>query len=133
MLSAALLSVLAVAGQEPPRDCARPNGHLETVACYGERREQVEADQRVILSRINARLDQLPAGGGVNPQQAKQSLGRAQALWTEFVAADCRTGEALFGEGNAFALDSLDCEIAHFEDRNRQLAAFEARYGGAEN
>lgn len=130
MLFAVLLSVAAVAGQEPPRDCARPNGHLETVACYGERREQVEAEQRAILSRIDHWLDGAPAEGGVNPQQAKQSLDRAQARWAEFVAADCGAGEALFGEGNAFALDSLDCEITHYQDRNRQLAAFEARYGG---
>ncbi|MFC7378814.1 lysozyme inhibitor LprI family protein [Brevundimonas sp. GCM10030266] len=131
MLFAVLLSVVAVAGQEPPRDCARPSGHLETVACYGERREQVEADQRAVLSRINQWLDRLPAEGGVNPQQAKQSLDQAQTHWAAFVAADCRAGEALFGEGNAFALDSLDCEITHYQDRNRQLAAFEARYGGA--
>lgn len=131
MLFAVLMSVVAVAGQEPPRDCARPNGHLETVACYGERREQVEAEQRAILARIDHRLAGLPAEGGVDPQQAKRSLDQAQTHWAAFVAADCRAGEALFGDGNAFALDSLDCEISHYQDRNRQLAAFEARYGGA--
>jgi uncharacterized protein YecT (DUF1311 family) len=127
-LFAVLLSAGTVAGQEPPRDCTRPDGHLETVACYGERRAQVEADQGVILSRIDQRLAGVSTEGGVDPQQAKQSLDQAQTHWTAFVAADCRAGEALFGEGNAFALDSLDCEIAHYEDRNRQLVAFEARY-----
>ncbi|MDQ8029241.1 MAG: lysozyme inhibitor LprI family protein [Brevundimonas sp.] len=129
-LFAVLLSAGAVAGQEPPRDCARADGHLETVACYGEWRAQVEAEQQAILSRIDARLDQRPAEGGVDPQQAKQSLAQAQTHWAAFVAADCRAGEALFGAGNAFALDSLDCEIAHYQARNRQLEAFETRYGG---
>lgn len=130
LLFAALLSASAIAGQEPEINCENAGGHLETVACYGEWREQAEAEQRAILSRINQRLDRLPAEGGVDPREAKQSLSSAQTHWAAFVAADCGAGEALFGDGNAFALDSLDCEIGHYQDRNRQLTEFEDRYLG---
>jgi uncharacterized protein YecT (DUF1311 family) len=129
LLFAALLSAGVIAGQEPS-PCQDAGGHLETVACYGEWREQAEAEQRTILSRINRRLDGLAAENGVDPREAKRSLADAQTHWTAFVAADCGAGEALFGDGNAFALDSLDCEISHFQDRSRQLTDFEARYFG---
>lgn len=130
LLFAALLSAGVLAGQDTQSPCADAGGHLETVACYGEWREQAETEQRTILARINQRLDRLPAEGGVDPREAKLALSDAQTHWTAFVAADCGAGEALFGEGNAFALDSLDCEISHFQDRNRQLTDFEARYFG---
>jgi uncharacterized protein YecT (DUF1311 family) len=130
LLFAVLLSAGTIAGQEPPNICENAGGHLETVACYGEWREQAETEQRAILSRINQRLDRLPADGGVDPREAKLSLSDAQTHWVAFVAADCGAGEALFGDGNAFALDSLDCEISHYQDRNRQLTDFEARYLG---
>lgn len=124
-----LLAVLLTLGAQDPLDaCADVGGHLETVACYGEARERIEAEQGTILARINRSLDGLTTEYGAEPETAKRSLADAQTRWKAFVDADCAVGEALFGDGNAFALDALDCEIAHFEDRNRQLLALEARY-----
>lgn len=120
--------LLTLSAQDPLDACADIGGNLETVTCYGEAREQIEAEQGTILARINRSLDGLTTEYGAEPETAKRSLADAQTRWEAFVDADCAVGEALFGDGNAFALDALDCEIAHFEDRNRQLLALEARY-----
>lgn len=129
-LVAVLLSVGVLASQEVEPDCANPNGLLETVECYDQRRDQAQAVQQVILARIDQALSGLSPEHGAEPQKARASLTEAQALWTAFVEADCEAGEALFGDGNAFALDALDCQITHIEARSRSLLAFEERYLG---
>lgn len=131
LVMAMVLSAAILAGQDADRDCANPNGLLETVECYDRRREQAQAEQQIILRRIDQALARLSPEHGAEPQKAKALLTDAQALWTSFVEADCEAGEALFGDGNAFALDALDCEIRHIEARNQSLLTFEERYLGA--
>lgn len=130
MLMMAIVLASVLAGQDADRDCARPDGLLETVECYDQRREQAQAEQQLILARIDQALARSSAEHGAEPQRARASLTEAQALWSSFVEADCAAGEALFGDGNAFALEALDCEITHIEARNRSLLAFEEKYLG---
>ena len=130
LVMAMVLSASIFSGQDAGRDCARPNGLLETVECYDQRRDQAQSEQQLIFARIDQALARLSPQHGSEPQKARASLSEAQALWTAFVEADCEAGEALFGDGNAFALDALDCKIAHIEARNRSLLAFEERYLG---
>ena len=130
LLLAVLLSVGALAGQDADLDCENIGGLLETVECYGQWRDRAQAEQQAILSRIDQALARLSPEHGTEPQIARQALTEAQGLWTSFVEADCAAGEALFGEGNAFALDALDCEITHIEARNQQLVIFEEKYIG---
>ncbi|WP_291838226.1 lysozyme inhibitor LprI family protein [Brevundimonas sp.] len=129
-LLAILLSVGVFAVQDPQDACADVGGQLEMTSCYADVRDRAKAEQGVILSRINRALDALPADHGVEPREAKRAFSEAQSHWNAFATADCGAGEALFGDGGAFALDSLDCEITHLEDRNRQLRDFESRYLG---
>lgn len=128
LLLPALLSIGILAGQDSDPSCSEPVGLLETVECYGLRRDDAEDRQQAILSRIDRALSGLTPERGIEPARARQSLDRAQASWAAFVEADCAAGEALFGEGNAFALDALDCEISHIETRNGQLQALEEKY-----
>lgn len=130
LLIAMLLSAGVLAGQEADPDCANPSGLLETVECYGQWRDRARAEQQAILSRIDQGLMRQSPEHGTEPAKARQSLTQAQASWGAFVEADCEAGEALFGEGNAFALDALDCEITHIEARNQQLLSFEEKYIG---
>lgn len=130
LLMAVLLSAGALAGQDADLDCENIGGLLETVECYGQWRDEAKTEQRAILTRIDQALARLSHEHGTEPQKARQALTDAQGFWTSFVETDCGAGEALFGEGNAFALDALDCEINHIEARNQQLLIFEERYIG---
>ncbi|HWW12766.1 MAG TPA: lysozyme inhibitor LprI family protein [Brevundimonas sp.] len=129
-LLAVLLSVGVLAVQDPQGACADVGGQLEMTGCYADVRDRAKAEQGVILARINRALDALPAENDVEPREAKLAFNEAQTHWSAFAIADCGAGEALFGDGGAFALDSLDCEITHLEARNRQLLDFESRYLG---
>lgn len=130
LMMAIVLSASVLAGQDADRDCARPDGLLETVECYDQRRDQAQSEQRRILARIDQTLARRSPEHGAEPQTARASLNEAQALWSSFVEADCAAGEALFGDGNAFALDALDCEITHIEARTQSLLTFEEKYLG---
>ena len=130
LLIAMLLSAGVLAGQDADPDCANPSGLLETVECYGQWRDRALAAQQAMLSRIDQALGMLSPKNGTEPAKARQFLTEAQASWGDFVEADCAAGEVLFGAGNAFALDALDCEITHIEARNQQLLSFEEKYIG---
>lgn len=133
MLPAIVLVLGAIIGQTPPQDpCADPDGQLGIAMCYGARRDQVEAEQNLILTRIYRALETATTEYGAKPADARQALDLAQTHWQAFAGEDCAVREAMFGNGNAFALDALDCEIAHFEDRNAQLRELESLYSHAE-
>ena len=130
-----LLFAFAIALSAVPQDSSDlqvcledPPGLVGTTVCYGDHLERAKAAQEALLARIHRKLDLLPADGGVNPAEARRALGEAQRSWTAFVDADCTAGEALFGEGNAFNLARLGCEIDHVEARTAQLLVFEDSY-----
>lgn len=131
MLLLAILASLATAPQDEPnlQACLTENsGMLGTLQCNDEDLGRQRAALAAVLARIDGKLERWPATLGVRPDQARRALNQAQALWAESADQDCLAGEALFGEGNAFALDRLDCDRRHIEARIAELLAFEQAY-----
>ena len=130
-----LLFVLAISLWGAPQDqpsfqacLADDPGTVGTTVCYGDDLERKKTEHYAVLARIDRKLEVLPAEGAVRPDEARRALGEAQRLWTAFVDADCTAGQALFGEGNAFALARLACEAEHVEARTVELVTFEDTY-----
>lgn len=131
MLLLAFLVSMAAAPQDEPdlQAClTEDSGMLGMLQCYDDDLGRQRAALAAVLARIDSKLERWPATLGVRPAEARRALNQAQALWAESADADCLAGEALFGEGNAFALDRLECDSRHVEARIAELLAFEQAY-----
>ena len=118
-------------GDQVENDAPRCDGSdmssLDQAYCMGEELRDLKTAQE----RLVARIHELLRGKGpelTDYASAAGNLDEAQQHWRAFIVADCAVGENVFGAGSAFALDSANCEINHYQHRNDELEAFKKDY-----
>lgn len=135
LLSGVLLSGAALAQRPAPSAAEqqfaaclkRGQSQLDSAACYADHSERLRATQASLLQQIRAKLAR-PGPEGTDYAAAGRQLEAAQAAWQAYLEADCRLIEPVFGGGNAEGMAEAECEIEHYTQRNRSLAAFKSAY-----
>ena len=99
---------------------ANDKGSVGMYECYGKYSNFLLAQQKTTLSEIRKSLNN-NGPSGTDYKAALSKLDSSQKDWEAYINNDCQLRENVFGEGNAAALDSLDCLIEHYEIRNKHL------------
>lgn len=95
--------------------------------CMVEHREALKAAQARLIARIGKALEGKGPAGTDYPRAAA-SFVEAQRHWADFVDADCKIVDDVFGYGTAQGVAGEDCVISHYQRRNEELRELETSY-----